>query len=420
MMNIYISGINYRTTPLELREKLSFNMDEQKRALADIHKLPAVSECVILSTCNRTEVYIYCDSENFDNSNVEKLLCDIKGLSTYEFKKYFYAYSGVNAVKHLFKVASGLDSMVLGEDQILGQVKEAHDISLSAGTSSVVLNTLFREAVTAAKKVKTYTDLSRNSISVGSLAVKLLSDIFENKLEDKCALIIGLGKIGSIILKNLTSKGIAKIYVTNRSHGKVKDLSKIYPSVHFVDYNDRYSVVNECDIVISSTTSPHYTITRDMLEKSLTDIKQRVFIDLAVPRDIDIEIKELVGIKYFNIDHLTAAADENIDRRLLEATKAEQIIDDFVLEFEKWYGFRKILPVVKEVQKYTEEIVNDKINQTIAKLKYASDEDKDTVRASMANLVNGILNKFVYSVREYGSKEDIEAYFRCLSEVIKD
>ena len=419
-MNIYVSGVNYKTTPLEIREMLSFNHEEQKLVLNHISELLGVSECVLLSTCNRTEIYIYSSEENFDVSIVERKLCEIKCLPLYDYKKYFYAYRGKKAVKHLFKVASGLDSLVLGEDQILGQVKNAYDLSLELGASSNILNTLFRDVITAAKKIKTNTQLSKNSVSIGSLAVKLISDIFEGKLEDKCVLVIGAGKIGSIALKNLCSKGVGKIYVTNRSHGKAEDLSKIYNIVFPVNYLERYSVMDECDVVISSTSSPHYTITRDVLEKSVRVNKKRVFIDLSVPRDIDESLGDIPGIGYYNIDHLKNVMDENMDRRVIEAFKAEQIIEDFVDEYEKWYDFRNVLPVVKDVQKYAETVINEKINNTLSSLKSSSEEDKEKVRISITNTVNEIMNKLIYSVRKSGSKEDMQAYFRCLSDVIKE
>lgn len=419
-MNIYVSGVNYKTTPIEIRETLSFDPDAQKQVLDSISKLSGVDECVFLSTCNRTELYIYSKGENFDVSKAEKALCQIKGKPIYDYKKYFYVYSGVKAVKHLFKVTSGLDSLVLGEDQILGQVKGAYDLSHELGTSSNILNTLFRDAITAAKKIKTNTQLSKSSVSISTLAVKLVEEIFEGNLEDKCVLVIGAGKIGTIALKNLCSKGVGKIYVTNRSHGKADDLSKVYNSVYPVDYLNRYSVVNECDVVISSTSSPHYTITRDMLEKSVNVKKNRVFIDLAVPRDIDEAINEIPGISYYNIDHLKSVVDENMDRRIMEASKAEQIIEEFVDEFERWYEFRNVLPVVKEVQKYAENVINEKINSTLSSLKSSSEEDKEKVRISIASTVNEIMNTLIYSVRKSGCKEDMQAYFRCLSEVIKE
>jgi glutamyl-tRNA reductase len=419
-MKITISGINYKKTPLEMREKLSFDPEEQKMTLAQIRSLPLVKECVMLSTCNRTEVYVYSVEDDFDSMAVEKILCDVKRENLYELKKYFYAYGGVNAVRHLFEVASGLDSMVLGEDQILGQVKSAHHTSLEAGTGSTVLNTLFRDAITAAKQIKTSTELSKNSVSIGSLAVKCVLKLCSGKLENQCALVIGAGKIGSIVFKDLCSKGIGKIYITNRSHSKLEELAEPYHEAHLIEYEQRYSVMDECDIVISSTASPHYTITRDMLEKAVVKQKQRIFIDLAVPRDIDESVNEVEGLKYYNMDHLKSLLDENLDRRMLEAVKAGEMIDGYVVAYEKWYEFRKALPVVKDIQRYADALSREKAEAAIGKLKCASEEDKETVRISITNTVNEMMNRFVYSIRENGSKEDIKTYFKYLENIVRE
>ncbi|MCX7746404.1 MAG: glutamyl-tRNA reductase [Clostridia bacterium] len=418
-MNIFITGVNYRTTPIQYRENLSFSRDEQQKILTRLKEIPGVLECVLLSTCNRSEVYIYADNCDFNGETVEKLLCEVKGLLLYEYKKFFYFYSSIKAVKHLFQVASGLESQVLGEDQILGQVKDAHRLSMELKASAGVLNTLFRDAVTAAKKVKTYTDLSKNSLSVGSLAAKLVEQTLHGKLQDKKALIIGMGKIGSLALKNLIALGIGKVYVTNRTHGKyVKSEFSARQGIEFVPYQDRYSVLNEADIVISSTSSPHYTITRDMVEKSVAGFKERIFIDLAVPRDMDVSVSEIPGIKYFNMDDLKITIDENVDKRLLEVTKANEIIDAYVLEYEKWFKFKGYLPLINELQKYVEEILNGKITETLSKLECASESDKEMVRSSISGSVKKILNKFIFSIRDVGSKEEIEAYFKCLNDIL--
>lgn len=419
-MNILVIGVNFRQTPLEIREKLKFEAEEHKQAICRFSGLEGVDECVLLSTCNRTEVYVFSNNPHLDSSIVEKALCELKGLNLYEMKKHFYIFSSAKAVRHLFKVASGLDSMVLGEDQILRQVKDSYDIALEAGISGSVLNTMFRDGITVAKRVKTYTELSKNSVSVGTHAVRLVQNVFEGRLDNKSALIIGAGKIGHIALKNLISGGIGRIFVTNRTLARAQDISNEYENVEVVDYLQRYSAINQCDVVISSTNSPHYTVTRDLLEKAVSLEKERVFIDLAVPRDIDVDIKTIPWVRYFNIDDLQMEVDRNIDRRLLEVSKAEEIINEYVTSFEKWYDFRGVLPVVKDVQKFAESILNEKTSSVISRLKCASEEDKEIVRISMENAVNEILNKLIYSVRDSGSKEDIQAYFKCLSYVIKE
>lgn len=419
-MNIIVSGISFKTAPAEIREKIYFSTEEQKLAMDRILKLPNVKECIVLSTCNRTEAYVHYGDDAFDVTELENMLCEIKGLKLYSMKKYFYTFEGTGAVRHIFKVACGLDSMVLGEDQILGQVKLAHQNALDNGTSSSVLNTLLRDAITGAKKVKTCTELSRNPLSIGSLAVRNVAEMLGGNLERFTAIVIGTGAIGSIVIKNLKSYGIGRLYITNRSHNRLSDLSKEYPEANLVSYDKRYTVMERCDIVISATASPHYTITRDMLEASLESNRERIFIDLAMPGDIDKSITEIPFISYMNMDDLKQEADKNLDRRISEAARAEEMLDGFILEFEKWYEFRTALPVVKEIEKFAGDLVNEAVEATLKKLKCASDEDRETVKLSIAGTVNKIMNKFMYGVKENSSKEEIKVYFKCMESILKE
>jgi glutamyl-tRNA reductase len=419
-MNLLVVGVNYRKTPVEIREKLNFSIEEQKSALKQIVNMDGILECTILSTCNRTEIYVFHEDPHYDSIYLEKKFCSLKGLDIYSIKKYIYVYSSIKAVRHLFKVASGLDSMVLGEDQILRQVKNAYDLSIEEGSSKGMLNTLFREGITAAKKVKTFTEISKTSVSVGTHAVRLIEREFNYDLKDKSALIIGAGKIGAITLKNLFSKGIGKVYITNRTCGKIEDISKLYKNVIAIDYSKRYSVIENCDIVISSTASPHYTVTKELLENALKTYKKRIFLDLAVPRDIDLSIIELPSVSCFNIDHLMIEVNKNMDYKLSEVSKAEEIINQYVNDFEHWYYFREALPVVKDVQRFADEVLSEKTGYLINRLANASDEERDMVKHVIKSTVNEILSKLLYSIRENSSKEDMQAYFRCLKEIMKE
>lgn len=418
-MNIFITGINYKTAPVDVREVLSFNSAQLDNALHEIRNIPGVKECVILSTCNRTEVYVYSGEYAICRDVLESFICSIKDADVFTFKKHFYRYEGSRAVKHLFKVACGLDSQVLGEDQILGQVKSAHELSLDKGSSGVVLNTLFREAVTAAKKIKTDTGLSRNSISIGSIAVKLLERIFGNELSQKTVTVIGAGKISTIALKNLIERKVKDLYITNRTHGKALDLTKLCEGINVVEYQNRYKQIAMSDIVISSTSSPHYTVTEDMLKKALKPGQKLLFIDLAVPRDIDDSVREIEGITLYDIDDLKVEIDSSIDKRMAEAKKAEEIVNEFIVDFERWYGFRQVLPVVKEIQRFSDEYLEEKIKTAIDRLKSTSDEDKTIVEQAMKNVVNGLLDKMVYGIRECSTREEIVVYFKCIGEVLK-
>lgn len=338
-MNIYVLGVNVKTTPIEFREKLSFSGEDLVKGLNEIKSKSNIKECLILSTCNRTEIYIYSDDKILDRYYIEKIVCDIKGVDISIFKKYFYFYSGEKAIFHPFKVAVGLDSMVLGEDQVLGQVKQAHKIAMETKTSGAILNTLFRDAVTSAKYIKTTTEMSKIQSSVTSIALRKVSKILGG-LENKQILIIGMGKIGALTVEQLKDYGVEKIYITNRTHRRAEQIAQI-SNAEVIEYNRRYEYLNDSDIIISSTSSPHYTITADLAKYAIKDTKTRVFIDLAVPRDIDEDIKFINDTIYINIDNLSIEVENNESKRCIEIIKAEKIIKQYILEFYRWIESRK-------------------------------------------------------------------------------
>ncbi len=340
-MNVYILGANIKTTPIELREQLSFSGDNLIDGLKEIKSKPNINECIILSTCNRTELYIFSESKNLDRSCIENILCDVKKVDVNIFRKYFYFYSQDNAIYHLFKVTVGLDSMVIGEDQILGQVKEALKIAIETNCSGSMLNTLFRNSITSAKYIKTKTQISKIPTSVTSIALRKTYNILGD-LNNKKILIIGLGRTGVLTINQLIDYKVKTIYVTNRTHKKSEEIAEVYKNTEVIEYNNRYEYLNDCDVIISSTLSPHYTITADLAKQAIKDNKQRIFIDLAVPRDIDGDIKLINKTIYINIDNLNEEIQNNQNKRVIEINKAEKIINKYILEFYRWFKNRKI------------------------------------------------------------------------------
>lgn len=417
-MKIYVTGINYRTAPVQIRENLSFNLAEEQQALLHMAGFPQVDECVLLSTCNRTEIYIYTETPNFDQTLIENELCRVKSLPAAEYRRYFYFYQGMNAVKHLFRVAAGLDSMVMGEDQVLGQVKKAHRTALQVGTSRTYLNTLFREAVTSAKSVKRSGNLPKIPGSVASLAVKMVQQRLSGGWRGKTVLLIGSGEISGLVCASLAHMRVKKIMIASRRRREMTSRPGGLPPVEYVDYNERYDFMDEADVIVSATASPHYTITRDRLKESIISRKERMLVDLAVPRDIDADSQELPGVVYINIDNLAENVEAGWELRISENIKAEKIMNEGMLAFEKWYEFRNMLPLIKEIQDTFDGYATEKINQTIAKLKSASPEDKEVVQKSMRNLTNYLLNKHIYAVKEIASGEEAGVYLKCLGKTL--
>lgn len=391
-MGIQIISISHKIAPLHIREMFAFTKEQQEDMMRKMTDHLEVSECVVLSTCNRTEMYVYSESESkgYVFNLMEEVLLNAAGAGDEEeVGNYLLFFHGKKAIQHLFQVAAGLDSMVIGEDQILGQVKTAHQQAREIGTTGVYLNTFFRMAVTGAKKVKTDTDLSKTSVSTATLAIKVAEESL-GSLKGKKVMIIGAtGKIGGIVLMNLLSLGEAEVYVTTRSN-KVISTKHGQNDYIMIEYEDRYDYIDAMDVVISATSSPHYTLTCGKMKKSLNTEKPRVFVDLAVPMDIESKVITLGDISYFNIDDFTRIAKENNQKKLEEAKAASGILDEYELQFEQWMVFQKSLPIMARVRDNFMKVT----------------EHKGVEKA---------FDHFFYWVRENNEPEDLEVFFRCLN-----
>lgn len=391
-MGIQIISISHKIAPLRIREMFAFTEEQQKDMMRKMTEYLEVSECVVLSTCNRTEMYVYSESESVGvvYNLMEDVLLQCAGAEEEEdIGNYLLFFHGKKAIQHLFQVAAGLDSMVIGEDQILGQVKTAHQQARAAGTTGVYLNTFFRMAVTSAKKVKTDTDLSRTSVSTATLAIKVAEEAL-GTLKDKKVMIIGAtGKIGGIVLMNILSLDEAEVYVTTRSN---KVISTKHGQNNFltIEYEDRYDYIDAMDVVISATSSPHYTLTSSKIRKSIRTEKPRVFVDLAVPMDIESKVTAINGVAYYNIDDFTRIAKENNQKKLREAQAATSILEEYELQFEQWMVFQKSLPIMAKVRDNFMKVT----------------EHKGVEKA---------FDHLFYWVRENNDPEDLEMFFRCLN-----
>jgi len=348
-MDVFIIGLSYKTAPVHVREKLCFaGKEEWKEALAQIHSLPGIAECILLPTCNRTEVYFYLDEGRFSPGRrtfnpdvVGRKLCEVTGQNFDNLKKYFYTLSGQDALSHIFRVASGMDSMILGEDQILTQVKDAFQLALEIKTTSAILNTLMRKAITSSKKIKTFAQNNSDwhyaaSRSIACSAIRLLEDVFTGDMGQKRALVIGSGKTGFLVMDELQKAGVKSIILAGRKYKSIK----IPAYADLIDYQDRYSLINTCDIIVSATRSPHYTITREALEKSMgIPSRPKVFVDLAVPRDIDPEIAKMFHVAYFNIDSFQSSG--QLPHIMLNSPDVQGIINKNIGDVKRWYEWKR-------------------------------------------------------------------------------
>ncbi len=391
-MGIQIISISHKIAPLHVREMFAFTKEQQEEMMRRMTDCLEVSECVVLSTCNRTEMYVYSESgsEGVVFNRIEDVLLECAGAQEEEdIGNYLLFFHGKKAIQHLFEVAAGLDSMVIGEDQILGQVKEAHKQARAIGATGVYLNTFFRMAVTSAKKVKTDTDLSRTSVSTATLAIKVAEEAL-GSLRGKKVMIIGAtGKIGGIVLMNMLSLNGPEVYVTTRSN---KVISTKHGQNNFltIEYEDRYDYIDAMDVIISATSSPHYTLTCSRLRKCMRSNKPRVFVDLAVPMDIESRVSDIGGVAYYNIDDFTRIAKENNQKKLQEARAATGILEEYELQFEQWMVFQKSLPIMAKVR-------------------------DNFLKVTEHKGVEKAFDHLFYWVRENNDPEDLEMFFRCLN-----
>lgn len=345
---MYIISISHKTAPVNVRELFSFTMDEQKEFISLTVKNENISECVLLSTCNRCEVYF--NGNNQAIQIMQKLLVEYKNADIELLRKYFLIYQGERAINHLFQVTCGMDSMVIGEDEILGQVKDAYHIALNNRTTKYLLNTLFQTAIACAKKVKTDTMISKTPVSIGTLVA---NEIFRFPKESKTVLIIGLtGKMGTIIMKNIYNKKNIKIIGTTRSHNSIEELGKLYKKIKMIDYKSRYQYMDSADIIISATTSPHYTITYHELTEAIQTDKERLFIDLSVPVDVDKDIVKIDKTDIYDIDYYAQASTQNKLVKEQETRGAQNIIEEYLDVVKKdlvFHEFRNDIPLVSKV-----------------------------------------------------------------------
>lgn len=332
-MELLCLGLSHRTAPVELRERFAISESRLGELTAKIAAHPALGESVVISTCNRVEFYVASPSQAQGFDAIDAILAE-HGMEVNG--DAFFRRETEDAVRHLFRVVSGLDSMVLGETEILGQVKKAYQTAQEVKATSRNLNKLFQRAFNVAKEVRTQTNITRGSVSVGSVAVELAERIF-GKLASCQVMILGAGEMSELTAGALQARGVRSIFVANRSHERALVLAEKMggKAVHFEDWTREFS---EVDILIGSTAAPHYVLTRKQLEPVMSARRQRPLfcIDLAVPRDIDPEVNNLDGVYLYDIDSLQAIATQSMEVRRSELTHCEALIDKHVGEFTAW------------------------------------------------------------------------------------
>ncbi len=348
-------SINYKLADITVRKNFVFNDEEQNKIIRYLLDNKIVEQCVLLCTCNRTELYYRSDIPA--EEEIFRLLSDMSGVEKNSIPEYSMRFAGSSALNHLFRVACGIDSMVLGEDEILGQTKDAYAMSVKLGAALYEFNMIFQAAIACAKKIKTQTPLSKTSVSVATLAANEAAYCKENPN----IMVIGAsGKIGGTVVKNLLSYKNVKVCVTVRQHSPVCSFID-NPRLTVIKYSERYNAINDIDCVISATSGPHYTITASKLGEIESVGKKRLFIDLAMPQDIDSAVSDLKNAVLHNLDYFRTVADNNSEIKLSSVQTAEHIIEQEIDDLQKNLIFRDFLPYMDSIKEHIYEKSFDKI-----------------------------------------------------------
>jgi len=391
-MEIFLIGLSHKTAPVEVREKFCIPREGIKEFLGRMAGIPGVREGLLLSTCNRTEVLSIVECGDEVLTRIKGLLAGIAGVSVDELNSYLYVHRGEGAVKHLFRVSASLDSMILGEPQILGQVKEAYSQAVESKFSGLILNKLFHRSFFVAKRVRTETKIAKQAVSVSYAAVELAKKILGN-LEDKRVLLIGAGEMSELAARHLTSQGVHEILVTNRTPSRALELAQELRG-KTVSFEDFPKELKNVDIVLSSTGSPHYIIYYEQLTEVIRARKNRpmFFIDIAVPRDVDPKINEIDNVYVYDIDDLQGIVESNKEERKKEVQKAEEIVIQGVKAFNQWLNSLDVVPTILALRGRMEEIRRREIEKTLSLLKNVSEEE----RKALDLLTNSIINKILH------------------------
>ncbi len=401
---ILLIGLNHKTAPLAVREKLFAGCEEKQNLLSDVLLLPAVQEVLYISTCNRIELVCVADGEDKTIEALKRFLAQNGSLTDEEAFYCLYVYREAEAIRHMFRVAASLDSQVMGEAQILGQVKEAYRQALKQNATGLVLNRLMHRSFRTAKRVRTETAIAANPVSVSFAAVELAKKIF-GSLSGKKILLIGAGEMAELTGTHLIGNGAEEITVANRSSAQGTALAEKFHGKAIM-LTDLDAALIEADIVISSTGAAGYVVTAESIRQSMRKRKNRLLflVDIAVPRDIEPTADSIENVYLYNIDNLQDIVDENMAGRKKEALKAEAIVEEEVILYNSWIKELEAVPTIVSLRSMAEGIVQSELEKSLGWMQKLSEEDREKVDNLVQSVVNKILHAPVAVMKEESSE----------------
>ncbi|MCU4990976.1 glutamyl-tRNA reductase [Bacillus cereus] len=404
-MHILVVSVNYRTAPVEFREKLTFQAAELEQAMTTLQNQKSVLENVIVSTCNRTEIYAVVDQLHTGRYYIKKFLADWFQLEIEEVAPYLTIFEQDGAIDHLFRVTCGLDSMVVGETQILGQIKDSFLEAQQVKATGTIFNELFKQVITLAKRAHSETTIGESAMSVSYAAVELGKKIF-GELTDCHILILGAGKMGELALQNLYGSGARKVTVMNRTLSKAEIMAEKYMG-HAKPLSELQCALLEADILISSTGASEYVITKEMMTKveKMRSGRPLFMVDIAVPRDIDPAIDELEGSFLYDIDDLQGVVEANRAERLKEAKKIQFMIEEEIVLFKTWLSTLGVVPLISALRDKALAIQSETMESLERKIPNLSDRERKVISKHTKSIINQLLKDPILVAKEIAAEE---------------
>lgn len=393
-------GVNHKTTPVEIREKIALSSGYEE-PLQMLKNIPGCKECYLLSTCNRVEVLVVgVPGAELEEQLIAFLFGD--NLSADECRKYIYSYTGRDAVNHLFNVSASLDSLVVGEAQILGQLKEAYRYAAEYHCAGPLLNRLLHKSFSVAKRIRTETGIGSSAVSISSAAVELARKIFGD-LSDKHVLLLGAGEMAELAAQHLVGQGAVSVTVANRTFSRAVDLAQKFNG-KAASFDELLVQLEKADIIISSTGAPNIILHKEEVKPVMKTRRNKplFFIDIAVPRDLDPHLNDLENIYLYDIDDLSQVVEMNRTERDKEALKATRIVDEETLKFERWYEGMSLTPTIQELHKKADAICRQELEKSLSRLTSISEKE----RKSLEKMAGAIASKILYDPLQYLKSED--------------
>ena len=406
-MRVLVTGLNHKTAPVEVREKLAFNGPGLEEGLSSFLQIPEVKGAMILSTCNRVEIYAHVSNPERAIDSVKSFLSEFHSIEPGALENSLYFYTDRDAIRHVFRVASSLYSMVVGEPQILGQLKDAFEFGLKKGATGILLNRLLKKAISVAKRVRTETRIAENAVSISYAAVELTKKIFTD-LSEKRFMLLGAGEMAELAVRHLIKSGVKDVSVVNRTHERGVELAREFCG-RAVRFEDFIKELVNTDIIICSTGAPSYILHKSDMQMIMKGRKNRAvfIIDISVPRNIDPEINDIDNVYLYDVDDLQGIVDSNIMGREKEAERAEGIIEEELEKFLKWQTSLDSVPTIVALRNRAEEIKQAELEKLMNRLEGVDEKQRKAIEYTVSAVVNKLIHPPTVALKEDSEDRDV-------------